>query len=241
MIADKEMHGIWRIIPSPVLTEIIAQSGFNFQILDCEHGAYDYQTLETDIRTCEAYNCLSIIRVSGLNNVEVQRCLDLGAGGIVFPQLTNFDDFQHATKLLNYAPEGLRGYNPFVRAANYGISDKTKKNLNPLCIPIIETLTAVNDLDKILTLDRIDAIYIGSYDLSAQLGCIGQMDNPKLIELTNLIIKKCNDASKPVGLMINEVNQYKNYKEKGVTIFVNKVDSYQIKNTFTNTIKQYII
>ena len=87
-----ELHGIWRIIPSMVLTEIISQSKFDFQILDCEHGSYDFQTLEQDIRICQNQKCLAYVRVGGLNKIEVQRCLDLGADGIVFPQLNKFED-----------------------------------------------------------------------------------------------------------------------------------------------------
>jgi 4-hydroxy-2-oxoheptanedioate aldolase len=237
---DKQLHGIWRVIPSPVLTEIIAQSGCHFQILDCEHGAYDFNTLEADIRTCEIRNCLSIVRVSGLNNVEVQRCLDLGADGIIFPQLTKYEDFKKAISLMEYAPSGIRGYNPFVRANEYGvITNSAKKQNPPLCIPIIETLEAINHLDKILTLKSISALYIGSYDLSAQLGCIGQMDNPKLLKIVNSIIEKCNSFSKPVGLMVNDFTQYSVYKQKGVDFFVNKVDSYQIKNSFTEIFNQF--
>jgi len=235
-INKNELHGIWRIIPSSTITEIIGNSGFDFQFLDCEHGSYDYATLANDIRACELTNCNSIVRVSGLNKVEVQRCLDLGAKGIVFPQLCNFDDFKTATMLLDYAPVGLRGYNPFVRAFGYGNSKSVSK---PICITIIETLDAVNDLDKILTLKGIDYIYVGSYDLSAQLGCVGQMDNPKLISIIDLIIEKCNLASKPVGVMINNKSQYDNYKLKGVTMFVHSVESYNIQHLFDNIIIPY--
>lgn len=236
----EELHAIWRIIPSTTLTEIIAQSGFDFQILDCEHGAYDYVSLESDIRGCAMYNCGSLVRVSGLNKVEVQRCLDLGADGIVFPQLNNYEDFEQAVKLLYYAPQGVRGYNPFVRVAGYGIQDKNEK-VKPLCIPIIETLQAITDLDRILTLEGIDALYIGSYDLSAQLECIGEMDAPELLDTVNLIIEKCKAASKPVALMIGNREQYRNYKNRGTSIFVHAVDSLQLKRTFKNVISQYII
>jgi 4-hydroxy-2-oxoheptanedioate aldolase len=73
------LHGIWRIIPSPMLTEALAQGGLDFQILDCEHGAYDFATLLPDILACERQDCAAFVRVSGTDRIEVQRCLDLGA------------------------------------------------------------------------------------------------------------------------------------------------------------------
>jgi len=232
----KELHGIWRIIPSSSITEIIGNSGFDFQILDCEHGSYDFGTLENDIRACELTNCESIVRVSGLNKVEVQRCLDLGANGIIFPQLCSFDDFEIATKLMEYGPKGIRGYNPFVRAFGYGNPKHHTRN-RPKCLTIIETLDAVKELDRILTLKGIDIIYIGSYDLSAQLGCVGQMDNSKLLSVIDIIIQKCNSASKSVSVMINNKSQYDVYKSKGVSIFLHGIDSFKIQHIFNDTIK----
>ncbi|MDB5136335.1 MAG: hypothetical protein JWP37_2938 [Mucilaginibacter sp.] len=231
-----ELHGIWRIIPSPAITEIIAQSKFDFQIFDCEHGSYDFQTLENDIRACHLHHCASYVRVGGLNQAEVQRCLDLGAQGIIFPQLQNYDDFKQATLMVKYAPEGTRGFNPFVRAWSYGF--KTGIDKTPLCIVIVESLKAVEDLDNILSLSAIDMIYIGSYDLSAQLGCAGNVADPKVLNMVETIIKKCTQASVRVGLMISDPDQYKTYKSLGVSAFMHTIDSDQLKKAFTRTINE---
>lgn len=223
------VHGIWRILPSVSLSEIIAQSGFEFQILDCEHGGYDYDTLLKDIIACQVHNSSPLVRVSGINKVEVQRCLDLGAHGIVFPQLNNYDDFKMAADLMRYAPQGVRGFNPFVRVGGYGIKDNNSTAERPVCIVIIETLQAVAALKDIVALDGIDMIYIGSYDLSAQLGCIGEMNSPKLIELVNKIIAICNNSKKPVSLMVHDRAQYETAASKGVKGFVHSVDSFRSK------------
>ncbi len=230
-----ELHGIWRIIPSMVLTEIISQSKFDFQILDCEHGSYDFQTLEQDIRICQNQKCLAYVRVGGLNKIEVQRCLDLGADGIVFPQLNNFEDFKVATKLIQYPPYGVRGFNPFVVAGGYGYRNIHEKKID--CIAIIETIQAFDELDEILNLNELDVIYIGVYDLSAQLNCIGAMDSPKLLSVIDEIIEKCNKASKRVSLMVKNVQEYKVFKEKGVSSFVHIIDSYQLKTAFINILE----
>ena len=190
MNKNNESHGIWRITPSMTLTEIIAQSDFDFQIFDCEHGGYDYQTLEQDIRVCQLMNCSAYVRVTGLDKVEVQRCLDLGADGIVFPQLNNYSDFKYATSLIQYPPNGIRGFNPFVRAGKYGFENIEEKKLK--CIAIIETIQAVEEIDEILALEDLDLVYIGVYDLSAQLNCMGIMDSTQLIKGVNELIIKCN-------------------------------------------------
>ncbi len=237
MILKNENHGIWRILPSQTITEIIAQSGYDFQIFDGEHGSYDFTTLENDIRISKQNCCSPWVRVSGLNKVEVQRCLDMGAEAIVFPQLSKYEEFVEATKLIDFMPNGVRGFNPFVRAFGYGFQTTTAEK--PKCVVIIETLDAVAELDKILSLKDIAIIYIGAYDLSAQLGHIGELNHPVVLKVINEIIEKCTIHAKAVGVMISNPEQFEYFKNKKVNTFLHKVDSFQIKNTFTNILNQY--
>jgi 4-hydroxy-2-oxoheptanedioate aldolase len=236
MNKKKPSQGIWRILPSSTITEIISESGFNFQIFDLEHGSYDFDTLAEDIKVCQLLNCIAYVRVSGLNKVEIQKCLDLGADGIVFPQLSDYNDFKLATQLIQYPPKGLRGFNPFVRAGKYGF-EKIENKIK--CIAIIETLQAVEDLDKILSIEDLNMIYIGIYDLSAQMNCIGNLDTPILVEKVNEIISKCVNNSIEVSLMVNNEGDYNNYINKGVNNFVHTVDSFQLKKSFINLINKY--
>jgi len=228
------LHGMWRVIPSPALTEILAQSGLNFQIMDCEHGAYDYSTLLPDILACERHHCAPLVRVSGRDKVEAQRCLDLGARGLVFPQLVDYDDFASAAAMMDYAPEGTRGFNPFVRAGGYGTSSMPAR---PWFIPIIETMAAVEQIDTILKLKRIDLVYIGSYDLSAQLGVIGQIKSSALTRVVDLILTACSEASKPAGLMVLNEEDARIQSSRGVAALVHGVESHRLKQAMTGVVQ----
>lgn len=234
-------NGIWRIIPSATITEIIAQSGFDFQILDCEHGMYDYFSLDNDIRACKLFNCNAFVRVSGLNSVEVQRCLDMGANGIVFPQLKNFEDCKKAVEMMHFPPNGTRGFNPFVSVSNFGynLNNIAIKKFNPLCIIIIETLKAVEELDMILDLN-IDMVYIGAYDLSAQLGCIGNMENENLFKVIKVIINKCKSKNIHVGMMSTNYNSFKKEGEI-INYLVHLVESTLIKMSFTKHLQNFLL
>ena len=230
----RPLHGIWRIIPSLPLTELLAQAGFDFQILDCEHGAYDYATLLPDILACERHGCAPLIRVSGTDKVEVQRCLDLGARGLVFPQLTNAASFSTAAAMMDYAPAGTRGFNPFVRAAAYGSPTATAR---PWFVPIIETLAAVDELDAILKLKRIDLVYIGSYDLSAQLGVTGQMEAPALVQVVDRIVTACRRSGLPVGLMVLNEAAARLQAKRGVRALVHGVESHRLKQAMSGVVQ----
>jgi len=219
------LHGLWRITPSPVFTEIFAGSGLDFQILDCEHGAYDYATLLPDIIACERHGCAALVRVSGTDKVEVQRCLDLGARGIVFPQLSEPADFVAAAAMMDHAPAGGRGFNPFVRAYGYG---RPIPSTRPWFVPIIETLAAVRHLDAILQLPRIDVIYVGVYDLSTQLSCPGRVDAPELLKVVEEILSACRRAGKPAGMMALSTSAAQDLAARGVQAIVHGVETHRV-------------
>lgn len=238
--ADTPLHGIWRIMPSPMLTELLAQSGLDFQILDCEHGAYDYATLLPDILACERNNCAPLVRVSGTDKIEVQRCLDLGTRGLVFPQLASPEDFARAAAMMDYAPAGTRGFNPFVRAGNYGMPARiagAPAITRPWFIPIIETLQAAEAIETIVRLERIDLVYIGGYDLSAQLGCPGKMDSPELTRVINRILAACAEAKKPAGTMALSTEAAQALAARGVQALVHGVESHRLKEAMANIVQ----
>lgn len=221
-------------MPSPMLTEILARSGFDFQILDCEHGNYDFATLLADILACEVNRSAPYIRVSGTSKVEVQRCLDLGARGIIFPQLADYEDFAGAAEMMDYAPGGTRGFNPFVRGGDYGFSKGTEApSTPPLFIPIIETLEAVEQLDRILQIGRIDMVYLGTYDLTAQLGCPGEMENPKTVEVVDQILESCRRNSVPPSMMSLSPGITRSLRKRGVDVLVHGVETHRLREGLT--------
>jgi 4-hydroxy-2-oxoheptanedioate aldolase len=220
-------------MPSPAVSEILAQSGFDFQILDCEHGHYDYHSLYADLLACEANHCLAWVRVSGNDKVEVQRCLDLGASGIVFPGLADLAAVERCADWMDYSPKGNRGYNPFVRSSRYGVNETEGSPAEPLLVPIIETLSAVEALDQILALERIGMVYIGTYDLSAQLGVAGQMQHASVVDTVGHILKSCQRHGIRVGAMALNPAKEAELRSMGVETIVHGVESHRMKDCFT--------
>lgn len=229
----KPILGIWRLIDSNELTEIIGSNGFQFQIFDREHGNFDFAAVQTGIRTCELVGCSPWVRVRGIDTVEVQRALDSGAQGIVFPQLKSVEDFQTAVECMQFPPHGRRGFNPFTRAGDYGGENRNKLSDGyALCVPIVETLSAVEHLGEILKLPGIDIIYVGAYDLSVQLNCKGEMSHPRLRSAIRSILSQCRKAKKPACLMVNSRKEIASYTKLGVFAFVYTVDTMVVRDAF---------
>lgn len=222
------LHAVWRISPSPVLTELFVRNGLRVQILDCEHGAYDQATLLPDILACERHGGIPLVRISGRDRVEAQRCLDLGAQGIVVPQLETADDFIRTAGWLDHAPAGTRGYNPFVRAYGYSADAASPRLRRPWFVPIVETLAAVEAIETIAAIERIDVLYVGVYDLSTQLECPGDMQHPKLLAAVDRILAACVRAGKAAGLMTLDSSSAQRLAARGVQLLVHGVDTQRI-------------
>jgi 4-hydroxy-2-oxoheptanedioate aldolase len=231
--------GIWSIIPSPILAEIMGLADMDFQILDMEHGVYDLQTLDSSIRACESAGCSPLVRVPGVNLFAIQSSLDLGAHGIVVPQISNYEMASAAVRCTKYYPGGNRGFNPFTRGGNYNPSDHDNSKLVNsfgLSSIIIENVEAYKELDKILTIQELDMVYLGVYDMSVSLGCIGDVTDKRVNEFVDTSIKKVLGAGKAVGLMVNSKEDMEKYIELGVTFLVYSVDTFVIHRVMAQAV-----
>jgi 4-hydroxy-2-oxoheptanedioate aldolase len=247
MIKDKiskgePVIGIWSIIPSPILAEIVGLAGMDFQIFDMEHGVYDLQTLDNNIRACESVGCSPIVRVPGVNLFAIQSALDLGAHGIIVPQVISYEMASAAVRCTKYYPEGNRGFNPFTRGGRYTPLEPDNSKLTNgfgLSSLIIENVEAYKELDKILTISELDMVYLGVYDMSVSLGCKGDVTNQRVNEFVETSIGKILDAGKAVGLMVNNKNDMEKYIKLGVAFLVYSVDTFVIHQVMAQAVDTF--
>lgn len=237
------VYGVWSIIPSAILAEVIAFSKLDFQIFDLEHGVYDFATLEMSIRNCESTGCSPLVRIAGLDPYATQKALDFGAHGVIYPQIKNLKDAEKVVELTNYHPVGSRGFNPFTRIQDYSLSPKGEnlRNVNGFAINglIIENQSSANDLEKILEVSGVEIVYLGAYDMSVALGKPGDMENPELIKFMESAIIKINKNNKIAGVMAQTKAQADRYVSLGARFVVVGVDSYLIGKTFMDIHKSF--
>ncbi|MBP2111673.1 HpcH/HpaI aldolase family protein [Paenibacillus silagei] len=221
--------GIWSIVPSPILSEIFGLSGLDFQIFDMEHGIYNLQTLDSSIRSCEGSGCASIVRIPQISQTVVQSVMDLGTDGIIVPQIMTKEDVDSVIQFMRYAPEGVRGYNPFTRAAQYSnplSNDQGKMNNDyGFSSIIIENATSYALIDDILTVPQLDMVYLGVYDMSIALGCKGNVQDPVILKFVECCVKKIRDAGKAAGMMVRSKEDIQHAYSLGANVLVYGVDS----------------
>lgn len=220
--------GTWAEIPTPYVTNIMAKAGFDFSIIDMEHGVIDFELAQNMIFAAHSEDKQAYVRVPAIEETWVLRVLDMGCDGIIFPQVTGKEDIEKIIEYSCFAPKGKRGFNPYIAAGGYTAveSDYFEKENQRIKIGIIlEGKSAFDDLEKILQYDEIDIIYIGQYDLSMALGIPGDVKNPKVLELMAKAVEMVNKAGKRAGCMVHSIEEAKEIVKQGFSFVVYKVDS----------------
>ena len=228
----------------PAVVEIMGFAGFDFVIIDGEHGPISIESAQNMIRAAETANITSVIRVRNNDESLILRALDIGAQGIEIPQINSESDAIRAVKSVKYSPQGERGVCRYVRAANYSSMDKFKyfkyANEETMIIAHIEGVDGINNLDEILSVPGIDVIFIGPYDLSQSLGIPGEVNNPLVTERMKEVILKCKKSKVAVGTFADDVETAKSWISLGVQYMSFSVDVgilYEASKNVINKLK----
>ena len=224
----KVVFGPFMKFTDPAAVEIMGFAGFDFVIIDEEHGPISIENSQNLIRAAESVKITPIIRVGNNDEVLILRALDIGAQGIEIPQINSKSDALRAVKSVKYSPQGERGVCRYVRAANYSSMDKFKyfesANKETMIIAHIEGIEGINNLDEILSVPGIDVIFIGPYDLSQSLGIPGQVNHPLVTEKMKEVILKCKQSKVAVGTFADDIETAKSWVSLGVQYLAFSVD-----------------
>jgi 4-hydroxy-2-oxoheptanedioate aldolase len=176
--------GTFAEIPAPQVVEILGLAGFDFVVIDCEHGAIGLEKVEDMIRAAAATNISPLVRVPQCDPVAIRLPLDMGAVGIHVPQVESLEMARSAAAAARFFPRGARGMQPYVRAASYRSFPTavhlTQSNDLVTTVVHIEGAGGVAAMNEILGLDGIDVAFLGPYDLSQAFGVPGQVDDPRV-------------------------------------------------------------
>ena len=226
---QRTLAGIWSVIPHSQVVGTLATAGFDFVILDCEHGGYDFSSLEASIAACETGGSAALVRAPGADAFFIQRALDLGADGIVVPQIAGVVDAERAVRMSHFAPLGTRGYNPFTRGGFYGIRPARKFVAGyPFTGVLVESPGAESQLDRIVALPQLDFIYLGIYDYSVALGVPGDVEDPRVQAFIARAARLARDAGKAVGTTAMTAAQVERVTDAGVNVLVWGTDTWLI-------------
>ena len=192
----------WLALPNSFSAEVMAHQGWDTLTIDLQHGVIDYHALVPMLQAISTTNTVPLVRVPWLEPGIIMKSLDAGAYGVICPMVSTREDAQKLVAYTHYAPQGTRSFGP-VRAMYYGGADyPSKANETIVAFAMIETAQALDNLDAILSVEGLDAIYIGPSDLSLALGCAPQFDDvePKVAQAIDHIIERANAHGVKAGI-----------------------------------------
>ncbi|MGC9349311.1 MAG: HpcH/HpaI aldolase family protein [Anaerolineae bacterium] len=198
--------GTWSMIGHPVVAEILAQAGFDWIVLDMEHGVVDWPQALGLVQAIEGRGCMPICRLPINEPEHFKWALDTGAGGVMVPLIRSVEDAERAVMYAKYPPEGIRGIS-ICRAHGYGATFQSyveTANEETLVVLQIEHIDAVNEIEDICAVPGVDAVFIGPYDLSGSMGLMGQIHHPQVEDAVSRVFEAAVAADVAPGLLIVE-------------------------------------
>lgn len=208
--------GTWIHLGSPTVTEILSLAGFDWLLIDMEHGFGDYQTLLSQLHALQGGPATPIVRVQWNDHAIIKRVMDMGVHSIMIPSINNRSECEAAIRACKYPPEGIRGIGP-IRAARYGdISDYLKQaNHEVLTIIQIETAEGVAQIDDILQIPGIDVVFIGPNDLAASLGHLNDLKHPNVVAAIEKIETAVKSSPASLATLSSNWSEAKQLYQRG--------------------------
>lgn len=234
--------GLWMSLATPYCAEICAGAGFDFIVIDAEHGPNDVRTVMATLQAVSAYPVQAIVRPPIGEVSLIKQVLDVGAQSLVIPLVETAEQAQLMVKAMRYPPGGLRGCAPAVaRAARWGrVSDYLHLADEEMCLIVqIETKKGLDNLEAIAAVDGVDCLFIGPADLSASLGYRGQPNDPEVQTVMDRAIARIKKTGKAAGILWTEEKGIRGYLQAGVTFMAVGVDVAILANGTQELAKKF--
>jgi 4-hydroxy-2-oxoheptanedioate aldolase len=213
---------------SSISVEILGRTGWDFVIIDVEHGVHTTEDVSNMIRAARSVGITSIVRVPGTAPIHIMRALDAGADGVQVPQLNTLNQVKDACESARYFPRGTRGACAYSAATGYStipFADHiATSNEEAMVVIHIENVWAAEHIDEILAVDGIDVIFCGPWDLSQSMGVPGQTSHPSVIRLIDKVLDACREKGMPTGIFVQRPEQLDGWLERGVMYLTCSVD-----------------
>lgn len=221
VLAGEWLCGSFINLGSALTAEIAARAGFDWLMLDYEHGPGSEETLLRQLQAVSAYSAATIVRIADNEAPRFKRALDLGAGGVMVPYVNNAEEAQMAVSAVRYPPHGKRGVSKFNRAAGFGLGfDDYYKHSHERLVTMaqIETPESLERLDTIAAVDGVDVLFIGPLDLTTNLGIQGDFEHPLFADARLRVAKAAKQGGKAAGILVTAASQIPVLRAEGYTV-----------------------
>jgi 2-keto-3-deoxy-L-rhamnonate aldolase RhmA len=207
---------------TPGLSQIMANAGCEFVILDTEHAGVGIDTIKSQVAYARGTGLAPLVRVTGTHYHLIAPMLDAGVHGIMVPMVETAEQARKIASWCRYRPEGVRGLAFGMPHDDYASGNHVPKmkaaNERTLTIALIETVAGIENVDAIMATPGIDVGWMGHYDLTNAMGIDGQFDHPRYKAAVKKLVQACTKHKKAAGFLCGDVKTGKQYLKSGFRI-----------------------
>jgi 2-keto-3-deoxy-L-rhamnonate aldolase RhmA len=204
LLSREVSFGTWIQIGHAAVAEVLAEAGYDWIAVDCEHTDIDVEGFTDLSRGMHGRGPIPLARVRANETLAIRQALDAGAQGVIVPLVNSADEARQAVAAARFPPRGRRGFS-FARMNNYGADFDTyaeTANQRIAVVVMAESREAVENIDEITSVEGVDGVFVGPYDMSGSYGVPGQTDHERVTEGCRRILKACRRSGKTAGLHV---------------------------------------
>lgn len=217
LLARKQQFGIWSMLASSNVVEVLTQSDYDWILIDTEHAANEVPMVQEQLRSAAQSEVCAVVRPSTNETVQIKRLLDIGAQTLLVPMVDTVEDARRAVAAVRYPPAGIRGVSSATRANRYGRDADYLQHANDeVCLLVqLETVKALANIEEIAQIDGVDGLFIGPSDLAAALGHLGNFRHPEVQAAIRDALARAHRCGKPIGILMPDPALSAEYVREG--------------------------
>ncbi|KAG5947026.1 hypothetical protein E4U60_003449 [Claviceps pazoutovae] len=239
----KQSMGLWQMIPGANVSRLLARSGVDWVMVDCEHGNIDDRAMHDAVPAIAALGVTPLVRLPDMQSWMVKRALDAGAHGVLVPLLRSAEQARELVQAAKFPPSGKRGFGSPIAPGCFHPAPSLTEYLQQandalLTIVQIETQEALDEVDEIAAVEGIDVLFIGPFDLGNSIGypVINGAMAPELNAAIAKILAACRQAGKKCGMFATSGEQAKLYADQGFDMISVSVDHTALEYIMTHQV-----
>ncbi len=217
LASGETLFGVFLNLDSPLATEIAAMSGYDWLLVDLEHGAGDDGGLLAHLLAAQAHGVALVVRTETPERIRIGRVLDLGAAGVMLPRLESSTEAREALRHLRYPPQGDRGVATYNRSCAFGARPDRLRTANDDVVGIVqvESRGLVEEIDEVAKIQGVDVLFVGPNDLSYSLGVPGRTDDPSFQRALDAVLAASESAGVVPGIFASSLDNAVAHAERG--------------------------
>lgn len=242
LAAGQQQYGFWLGLCSPLAAELCAYTGYDWLLIDGEHAPNDLQAVLAQLQATAPSPTHAIVRLVEGNQALIKQYLDLGAQTLLIPMVETAAQTHDLVRFMRYPPAGVRGVGTaLARAAAWNMNPNYLKEAEQeLCLIIqIESVAGLDNLDEILKVEGVDAVFIGPADLAGTMGYLGNPNHPEVVAAVAVAIEKIKAAGKAAGTLAVNPKTALHYERLGVQFIALGVDTISLAASARSILNQH--